>query len=274
MQSSWVAAATKGTDPDVGRYARLNRLINGVIASPSDSRYLVMPELSMKLRWFVRTAQKLQGRGISFIAGVEYQHAKRGRVRNQVWASLIHDGLGFPSLFRYRQDKQSPALHERQEIKRLANLSMQPETTWKQPPVIQHGGFFFSLLVCSELTNIKYRASLRGRVDAVIVPEWNQDTESFSSLVESAALDIHAYIVQSNDRAYGDSRIRAPFKDSWKRDILKVRGGLDDYCVTAEIDIHSLRQFQSSHFSPDGPFKPVPDGYELPYERRVLPNAE
>jgi hypothetical protein len=171
----------------------------------------------------------------------------------------------------YRQDKQRPALHEEQELRRIAGVELKPEKPWKKPPIIQHGEFRFALLVCSELTNIGYRSALRGKVDALFVPEWNQDTETFNALVESAALDIHAYVIQCNDRQYGDSRIRAPYKDSWKRDVLKVKGGITDYCVIGEIDIQSLRRFQSSHRSPAGPFKPVPDGFKISKTRKVLP---
>jgi hypothetical protein len=110
-------------------------------------------------------------------------------------------------------------------------------------------------------------------VDALFIPEWNPDTETFNALVESAALDMHAYIIQCNDRQYGDSHIRAPFKDSWKRDVLRVKGGVTDYCVIGEIDVQSLRQFQSGHRSPDKPFKPVPDGFNdaMDHNRKVLP---
>lgn len=270
---SWTAAVMRDRDPDKDRYARLNRLLDGVIAQPHESRYFVLPELALPAHWFIRIARKLQGRGISLITGIEYLHASKARVRNQVWAALSHDGLGFTSLMIYRQDKQRPALHEEQEIHRLAGLEMKPETSWKGgiPPIVQHGDFRFALLVCSELTNISYRAALRGRVDALFVPEWNQDTETFNPLVESAALDMHAYIVQCNDRQYGDSRIRAPFKDSWKRDVLRVKGGVTDYCVIGEIDVLALRKFQSSYRSPDKPFKPVPDGFEISFERKVLP---
>lgn len=58
------------------------------------------------------------------------------------------------------------------------------------------------------------------------------------------------YIIQCNDRQYGDSRIRAPFKESWQRDLLRVKGGITDYCVIGEIDVQALRQFQSSYRSP------------------------
>lgn len=272
--ASWTAAVMRMPDPDAERYARLCRLLDGVIAQPQHSRYLVLPELALPAHWFVRIARKLHGRGISLITGIEYLHASKGRVRNQVWAALSHDGLGFPSLMIYRQDKQRPALHEEQELARLAKLELKPDKAWRTPPVLQHGDLRFALLVCSELTNISYRAALRGKVDALFVPEWNQDIETFNALVESAALDVHAYIIQCNDRQYGDSRIRAPFKESWQRDLLRVKGGVTDYCVVGEIDVQALRQFQSSHRSPTKPFKPVPDGFEIVFGRKVLPDSE
>jgi len=274
QMASWTASVTRMPDPDVERYARLCRLLDGVIAQPRHSRYLVLPELAIPAHWFIRIARKLQGRGISLIAGIEYLHASRAQVRNQVWAALSHDGLGFPSLMIYRQDKQRPALHEEQELQRLAGLEMKPEKIWKTPPILQHGDICFAFLICSELTNISHRSALRGKVDALFVPEWNQDTETFNALVESAALDIHAYIVQCNDRQYGDSRIRAPFKESWQRDVLRVKGGVTDYCVIGEIDVQALRQFQSSFRSATKPFKPVPDGFEIDFSRKVLPDGE
>ena len=46
--------------------------------------------------------------------------------------------------------------------------------------------------------------------------------------------------------------------------------GLTDCCVIGEIDVQALREFQSSHRSPAKPFKPVPDGFEIDYGRKVL----
>lgn len=273
QMASWTASVMRMLDPDADRYARLCRLLDGVIAQPLQSRYLILPELALPAHWFIRIARKLQGRGISLITGIEYLHAPKKRVRNQVWAALSHDGLGFPSLMIYRQDKQRPALHEEQELQRLAGLEMKPDKLWKTPPIIQHGDFRFALQICSELTNISYRAALRGKVDALFVPEWNQDTETFNALVESAALDIHAYVIQCNDRQYGDSRIRAPYKDSWLRDVLRVKGGINDYCVIGEIDVQALREFQSCHRSPAKPFKPVPDGFDIDYSRKTSPRS-
>lgn len=274
---SFIAAVTKNVDPDaLGRYQRLNRMLNHLLDQPDGAGYLVLPELALPAKWFIRVADKLKGKGISLITGIEYLHDTKKRVRNQVWASLTHDGLGFPSQIIYRQDKQSPALHEEREIYRLSGVTMKPKQTWKTPPIIEHRGFRFALMICSELTNIHYRAALRGKIDALFVPEWNTDTETFNSLVEATALDVHTYVIQANDRKYGDSRVRSPAKERYQRDVLRVKGGIHDYCVTGEIDIQALREFQSSHRSPAKPFKPVPDGFntDMTHHRKALPKGE
>ena len=68
--------------------------------------------------------------------------------------------------------------------------------------------------------------------------------------------------------------IRATFKETWLHDLLLRKGGITDYCVIGEIDVQALRQFQSSHRSPAKPFKPVPDGFEIDFGRKVLPAGE
>ena len=64
-------------------------------------------------------------------------------------------------------------------------------------------------------------------------------------------------------------------KDRWKRDLLRVKGGNHDYCITGGIDILTLRQFQSCHRSPSEGFKPVPDGFaaDMSKDRKVLPKG-
>lgn len=266
----FVAAARNRHKLTLKRYNRLNRLVNNVIAEYKKPDYVVLPELSIPPSWFIRIAGKFKKQGISLIAGVEYLHGvKQGEVYNQVWMSLVHEALGFPSMLIYRQDKQVPAIGEETELNRINNLALVPENSWKKPPVVFHKGWCFSALICSELTNVHHRAHLSGKVDALFVLEWNQDINSFNALVEAAALDVHAFVVQCNNRIYGDSRIRAPYKNDWERDVLRVKGGVSDYYVVGEIDVKGLREFQSYHRPPaGGKFKPKPEGYKQAARRK------
>lgn len=187
---------------------------------------------------------------------------------------LISDALGFPSVVVHRQDKQHAAYHEETDLWLTAGKRMRPYNRWEQVPIINHRNFQYAVLICSELTNIEYRSQLRGAVDAVIVPEWNKDTDTYSSLVESAAQDIHAHIIQCNDRAYGDSRIRSPYKDAWLRDVVRVKGGIEDYYVIGDVDIICLRQYQSYYSSAEKVYKPKPDGFTITLNRRQVPYIE
>jgi hypothetical protein len=135
--------------------------------------------------------------------------------------------------------------------------------------VYAHGGHFFGVLICSDLTNIDNRRHFQGQVDTLIVLEWNRDTSSFAPLVESAAHDLHAFIVQVNSRQYGDSRVRVPARDSYARDLVRVKGGDEDYFVVAPLDIDSLKRFQlSARLRKGSAFKPIPIGFKMSAARR------
>ena len=129
-------------------------------------------------------------------------------------------------------------------------------------------------MVCSELQNSKARIRFQGAVDALMVLSWNRDLETFASLIESAALDVHAYTILVNNRKYGDSRVRSPAKASFLRDIARVRGGDNDFVVAATLDIGALRAFQSRAKrwpEENDKFKPVPEGFKLSPNRKKLP---
>ncbi|WP_178093521.1 hypothetical protein [Pseudomonas sp. WS 5011] len=79
---SFTAAIMGLPDPDgLHRYQRINRLINELISRPDGAGYLILPEVALPPQWFMRIADKLKGRGISLITGVEYLHAPKKYVR-------------------------------------------------------------------------------------------------------------------------------------------------------------------------------------------------
>ena len=141
-------------------------------------------------------------------------------------------------------------------------------------PIYIHNGVNFGVMICSELQNSKARIRFQGAVDALMVLSWNRDLDTFASLIESAALDVHAYTILVNNRKYGDSRVRSPAKESFLRDIARLRGGDNDFVVAATLDIAALRAFQSraKRWPEEGDkFKPVPEGFKLLNGRKKNP---
>ena len=275
-EASWVASIVGQQDPcSATRYSRFAQLMNRVLSVYPSVDYVVFPELSIPVKWYFDAAIKLNRAKISLIAGVEYLHHGRNEVSNEVWCSLHLDSMRFPAAAIVPFRKSKPALEEAAELWKLAHRQFSSgKGTGVCRKICQHGSFCFSVLICSELLEVANRAWMTGRVDALFVPEWNKDTETFDALVEATAMDLHTYVVQCNDRAYGDSRIRCPAKKAHKRDLLRVRGGeLDDFNV-GTIPFDRLRRFQSSAIPPTGPgedYKPTPPGFVIADYRRALP---
>ncbi|MCX6847587.1 MAG: RNA-directed DNA polymerase [Verrucomicrobia bacterium] len=261
------------------RYRRLAHLLDAIIGAQPHPNYVVLPELCLPRAWAMTMVNRLAGCGISVIAGLEYRHDSTNQhgLHNEALIVLRTTYPGYETSLFLLQPKQQAAWHERQELSNKGSKFLIPPTAFcLDRPVFSHQGFCFGVLICSELTDIRNRSHFQGKVDVLFVPEWNQDIESFTALIESAALDVHAYIVQANNRRFGDSRMRAPMKEHFKRDLVRVKGGLNDYFVIGAIDYSALRDFQSHATPPSGKdveFKPFPIGFpsRLSAARRTTP---
>jgi hypothetical protein len=224
----WDGAAKGHPQLTLARYRRLNRMVNQILDEHSRPDYIVLPELSLPRRWASGISRKVADRGISLIAGLEYE--RRGKqAANEVLISLVTNAPGYKTFVSLKQTKLAPAHEEARQLRQKVNASLTPPPSAPlDRPVYVHGDFCFGVLICSDLTSIQNRAHFQGSVDALFVVEWNKDLPTFGFLVDSAAHDVHAFIVQSNNREYGDSRIRGPFREEHRRDVVRVRGGVHD----------------------------------------------
>lgn len=278
-EAAWHQAAAGHPIESLERYEQFARFVNSVLRARPKPTYLLLPELCVPRRWVASLVNRLLDSKISVVAGVEYGHlAGRSEavseVVNEVVLALTDDRLGFPSSVLIRQGKGEPAPAEGEELLRLHGKTL-PRAD-HCAVVYRHQGFDFGVLICSELQAIRHRARFQGEVDCLMVLAWNKDLETFSALVESAALDVHAYIAFVNNRKYGDGRVRVPAKEAHLRDVCRIRGGLDNYAVLVRLDIERLRRFQSRYKNwprEDDSFKPVPQGFTLAPRRFMVPGS-
>lgn len=266
--SSYDSVVRQILDTDGKRTDRVIKLVNTVIDSRQKIDYLVFHELSLPRSLYVSIASKLGLAGINLIAGLDYKlNLPEREVDNQLIYVLKNlDGSINQSLALF-QSKLVGAVHETEDIWEKSNLRIKP--AYKNKLIVRHKGFVFSGLICNDLLYINNRSALVGQIDNLFVIAWNQDTETYENLVKSSCLDIHSFITLCNNRVYGDTRIRAPYKDSWKRDILKIHGGIHDSYIVGELDIKALRDFQTNIIPPDKLFKPFPIGFEISPKRRL-----
>lgn len=263
---SFSAAAGGRPDLSRSRYQRIERLINQAIDAYPRPTHLLLPELSLPERWVNTVSRLLQDAGISLIAGLDYHREPPDRIHSEAILVLADDRLGFPSSVQIRQAKSLPAAGEEETLLKWFGRVWPAQMKDDKKPIYVHAGFCFGVLVCSELQNIRHRQQFQGNVDCMMILSWNQDLETFSALVESASLDVHAHVALVNNRRYGDSRVRTPSKEPHKRDACRLRGGQNEHVVVVELEIASLRAFQSRAKrwpDKDDPYKPVPEGFSI-----------
>jgi hypothetical protein len=271
---SFKAAASGRPDLSRARYQRIERIVNQAIDAYPRPTHLLLPELSLPERWIDTVSRLLREAGVSLIAGLDYHHGKLPDIHSEAVLVLADDRLGFPSSVQIRQAKSLPAAGEEETLLRLFGLHWPTRLVHERKPVYNHGGFCFAVLVCSELQNIAHRQHFQGNVDSMMVLSWNQDLETFAALVESASLDVHAHVALVNNRRYGDGRVRTPAKKDFMRDACRLRGGQNEHVVVVELDIASLRAFQSREKRwprEDDPYKPIPEGYKIAAFRKLPP---
>ena len=277
--SDWAATACGQPNLTRKRYQKISNLVNDTLKLKPRPDYVLFPELSIPLRWLNSIAARLSSAGISLIAGTEYRHSSGNKILSEAVLVLADNRLGYPTFVKIWQPKLEPAVGEDKELtakfgKEWSIAEKDARSKKYTKPVYVHNGINFGVMVCSELQNSKARIRFQGAVDALMVLSWNRDLDTFASLIESAALDVHAYTILVNNRKYGDSRVRSPAKESYLRDIARLRGGDNDFVVAATLDIAALRAFQSraKRWPEEGDkFKPVPEGFRLLDNRKKLP---
>ncbi|HNO74246.1 MAG TPA: hypothetical protein PKG49_01235 [Nitrosomonas mobilis] len=271
--SDWEATACDKPNLSRKRYQRISNLVNDTLKLRPRPDYVLFPELSIPPRWLNSIAARLSAAGISLIAGTEYRHKEGNKILSEAALVLADNRLGYPTFVKIWQPKLEPAVGEDKKLTVIFGKEWD-RSQKAQKPIYIHNGVNFGVMVCSELQNSKARIRFQGAVDALMVLSWNRDLDTFSSLIESAALDVHAYTILVNNRKYGDSRVRSPAKEPFLRDIARLRGGDNDFVVAATLDIMALRAFQSraKRWPEEGDkFKPVPEGFRLYESRRRLP---
>jgi hypothetical protein len=263
---SFDAMVRQLVEPDKNRFDRLKKIVNDLIRHSKNIDYAIFHELALPRHLYVQIAEKLAFVGINLIAGLEYKIDKSKDQADNQLIYVLNTGNKTEGSIALYQSKIIGAVHESSEIFNRSNLKI--HSKFKEKLIIKHNDFVFSGLICNDLLDINNRCNLRGEIDTLFVIAWNPDIETYQHLVKSATLDIHCFVSLCNNKKYGDTRIRAPFKDEWKRDMQKIHGGELDNFMISELPINELRDYQSNNVPPGKPFKPFPTGFKISDQRK------
>lgn len=254
----------------LNRFIDMNHILNLAMQEKAD--LVVFPEMYLPVQWIDNICKFVKRNKIGVICGLEHIQNSNKEALNYSATVLPFKGANFDNVFL---DLRLKANYSYDEIDHIQNLKLKVPKGPKESVLYSWKNTYFSTFNCFELANIQRRSKLLGHVDFVVAIENNRDVEYFGQLVSSMTRDIHAYVIQVNNSKYGDSRISQPAQ-TYQKDLLRIKGGLNSTIIIGEIDIDALRLFQfggetgkvlrRSKGSVD--FKPKPPGFEPSKLRR------
>lgn len=274
-EESCIQAAAKGSPVlSPTRLARIGRLANQAIERRRTGQkptVLLLPELSLPRRWLQALGNRLVSEDVGLVAGLEYRLEPTSRsVRNEA-AGIFP--VGRHSSVGHLWQKGIPASVEDDGLQDLG-VKFSGGTSLRPPIHTVYGSI--SVLICSELLEVESRAALLGKIDMLLVPAWNKDLSTFEHMVQTTAMDLHAFVGLANNAKYSDCRVRVPASDHWRRDIARLIAPHQNECISVDVDIRSLRKFQLQSLGDlpggvgdDPEFKPLPPGYSYQKPRET-----
>lgn len=202
---------------------------------------LLLPEAFVPFDWLCAYADEARRKQRAMILGLEHFSLKN-ICYNLAITLLPFECRGRKEVLIIPRVKNHYSPSEIREIE--GNRKQIPAKDFSTYHLFQWNGIQFSVYNCYELTDIVHRSIFRSELDILFAIEYNRDVNYFSNISESVSRDLHCYYIQANTSYYGDSRVVEPKKRDYQNPV-RVKGGDNDVILSHELDITTLRKFQS-----------------------------
>jgi len=257
--------------PNVSRQRKkvLSELLNDVVKH--GVRYpeqrvdlLVLPEVSVPHRWATFITRWARDHQVGVICGLEHRVDERSRAWNELLAALPFRGeKGSKECAPIRRLKRHYSPEEEFQLtnNRLAVPKLPSKSCYQ---LFQWRGASFAVYNCYELASVEDRCLFKGMVDFIVCSEFNKDVNYFSNIVESAARDLHCYVIQVNSAQFGDSRVVSPSRTE-KLNPLRIKGGDNQTFLTMRLPLQQLRSHQLKRYGlqkDSKEYKPTPPDFD------------
>lgn len=212
-------------------YALLNEAVQ------SGAEMIVFPEFFLPIDWLEEVYTFSRKNSVAIISGIRYIIHDKRAYNYLVVIQPFSSRFGFKYTLPLIREKNHYAPIEFKLLRDYGKECIDPLVPYTH--LIKWKNFCYSDMMCYELTDIGFRYKLKSKIELLLVPEVNPDTDYFSNIVEATSRDLHCFVAQVNTSKYGDSRITGPFNSMFK-DIVKIKGGENNVLLLGTVDIEKL----------------------------------
>ena len=208
------------------------------------AKIIVFPEFYLPIAWISEIANYAKSKNITIVSGVQLLKYKKRAYNYIVNIQPFYTDrrVKYKNVFTHIREKNDYSLKEKDNLKKLG-FHVKDSPISILTIYSFNNKFKYCNRVCYEFTDITSRANLKNKVELIIVPEFNMDTNYFSNIIESTARDNLCFIAQSNTSIYGDSRILGPYSTN-EKNLIRVKGGENDIIIVDNLDILPLIKFK------------------------------
>lgn len=97
----------------------------------------------------------------------------------------------------------------------------------------------FSVAICSDILDTFAWDYLRGRIQHLFVPAWNQDIGLFEQVTWTRGYEVYANVITVNHGEKGGSLVWTP-KHRHEKEVFRVRGAEKGLAVTVDLPVKAL----------------------------------
>lgn len=213
-------------------------------AHEEHAEFIVFPEFYLPIAWLYDVAKFAVEKNMNVITGLQYITTNKAAFNNVCTIIPYRLSKRFVSGQIQFREKNFYAPKEKIALSKKGYICKDNGTPFYY--VYDCEDYSFTSILCYEFTDIHSRAVMKSKVDLLFVPQLNRDTNYFSSIVDSAARDLHCFVVQANTSVYGDSRVTAPYR-TLDKNILQVKGGETDVVMIGKIEIDKLIKYRKTY---------------------------
>ncbi|PIC81630.1 hypothetical protein CSV75_07635 [Sporosarcina sp. P18a] len=238
------------------------------VARQEKSDFLILPEITVPNSYISSHIPTIcNAHNLTIIGGVEFYHKStiNGKRFIQNEAFIAVPG-----------PKAELGMREKAMVWRVPKIY--PATT--EEAIIKKEGYHFlpgnklylfkskefgnwAVLICVDYLNLPIHQILQKKIQTLFIVAFNPDLNYYYSISDSLHRILYCNIVVCNISNFGGSHVYTPYREAYKREVMKLHGNKVETAVTIQLPLKILKEIQeapqSKHF--DG-FIKKPSDYE------------
>lgn len=102
----------------------------------------------------------------------------------------------------------------------------------------------WAVLICADFLNLPVHALLQSKIQTLFVVAYNTDVNGYASIADCLQRLLMCNVVICNSGYYGSSLCYSPYREPYKREVMRVIGNHIDAAITIQMPIRKLVKAQ------------------------------